>query len=899
MTRQSRTPIHEDFASSGALSALRRQERWVHRQFPGLLQSANLGADLVDINVTVPADPHSALQTIRTLRRARVVLDSVLNGEALPPLPGDPEVDLCEMDQAMLMNMTRLSYGDMLESATRLRASRHCTADEMPVMASSRCVVARLMVDSYFISCWTSAHAEWIETRSSTRQLERDLNMFASGLENARADINLVVYAVTTLPDLGGLIERRCPCSVASKSSVTMTSLLHRCTNAGSRGWDAALKEATLDSNGCARVVFRALAAVCTGMHSFIHPLNRPSWEERMRIYRCLCTLDTKALIQGSGVAAKETLRMYVAVILGNMPATRHAMLAAGQPAGRLVASPFELPAVSLVAAMTQMLREAKWQWISHPVPPTVQSFTTALIASLTYRAKKRKSCVKSSPSPVAVVYTSSWLGRSHPLCSKGKTLVHASTEVFFKAFKSHFVPMWHYHWAQGHRVSRLEMSHHHELHTKNPAAVLCTALPDADSLYVQRLVLEDQRLGILTLREAQSLLGIQRSSNSEEGVSTIRHMCAEDAAKLLTMARTAAAAEKLVAYNLGDTTRRLHVDAVCRRLLQPRLSEETDAQAVARLPKTSTHLMLCVACRRVANACQDGSGTNCPFNEIGISSSMLRVDGDLADGHMRCAKRTSAALRTAMQMEENSLRTPQQQSTAVVKYNASSAIEKLRRDSKSVYDQAGAAVSCGAQPLVSVPLVGRVVNVFGTVYSLCSYCGCICTVEPHNRYGSEICCTRCDFNMLYRDRKHPDTDAPQDALLKCRYCGREDAHKSVGGRFKVVKASNDTVGHNASLPPPLRWVAFCPAHWKPWMQSAVDVMDMCEVFSHISSRCRPIFAAACSRKQIEYTGVSQNNTAIVVSNTTKRKGPPRSVARMLKRGGRVSKGVSKRRVYT
>jgi hypothetical protein len=72
------------------------------------------------------------------------------------------------------------------------------------------------------------------------------------------------------------------------------------------------------------------------------------------------------------------------------------------------------------------------------------------------------------------------------------------------------------------------------------------------------------------------------------------------------------------VAYNLGANTRRMQVDAVCARLMQPRKPGETDEEAIARLPKTATHMMLCVECRRVANACQNGSGKDVTFNELG-----------------------------------------------------------------------------------------------------------------------------------------------------------------------------------------------------------------------------------------------------------------------------------------
>lgn len=236
MTKQSRVPIHEDFASSGVLSALRRQEHWVNVRFPKLLASADMGMDLFDCNVTVPASVRSGLRTMRTFRRARVVLDSVLDETALPPLPEEPAGECDDVDRVMLMNMVRMSYGEMLESATRLRASGHCTCDELPVHPNSLRVFPRLMMDSYLIACWTSAHAEWLDTLVATDGLARELCLTENELSVPTAQMHMVPYAVSTLPDFGALLERRTVCKTVSSSASAMAALLTRCTNAGSRG---------------------------------------------------------------------------------------------------------------------------------------------------------------------------------------------------------------------------------------------------------------------------------------------------------------------------------------------------------------------------------------------------------------------------------------------------------------------------------------------------------------------------------------------------------------------------------------------------------------------------------------------------------------------------------------
>jgi hypothetical protein len=441
--------------------------------------------------------------------------------------------------------------------------------------------------------------------------------------------MHLVPYAVTCLPDLSGMLERRTPCNNACKSSVAMTTLLTRCTNAGSRGWDASLKDVLVDGNGCTKILFQLMASVCTGMHPALHPTNRPCWEDRMLMYRVMCTMDCKSLLSRSGAAMKEMVRLYVAVMMSNMPATREAMLAASHPAGHLNVSPFQLPPVALVAAMTKIMRAAVCVCVlQRPTEMFTTSFANQIVTSVSRENKSRKVVRKKKRNtPIVLVYTSSWLGRSKPLCIRSKKLVDESTSVFSDTFKSEFVPMWQYQSTRGHRLSRLEVSQHEELHAKNPALRLCKQLPDAQSLEVQRIALTNKQFAITTLERAAFLLGIDIVTESDSGTKTydILNATAEEAAKLLTMARVSAGAEKLLAYNLGSKTRHMHVEAVCRRLLQPRRTEESDEEALIRLPKTATHLMLCVECQRVANACQNGSGKKSfTFNEIGAISLCL-----------------------------------------------------------------------------------------------------------------------------------------------------------------------------------------------------------------------------------------------------------------------------------
>ena len=111
-------------------------------------------------------------------------------------------------------------------------------------------------------------------------------------------------------------------------------------------------------------------------------------------------------------------------------------------------------------------------------------------------------------------------------------------------------------------------------------------------------------------------------------------------------------------AYDLGPRTRVAQATALCRRLrivLAP--GESAVDAATRRLPAHATNLYICNECRRVVNACQTASGKDLSFNELGLVSSMLRVEGDVCDGVLRCSKRSSAALRAAVSLERTASR--------------------------------------------------------------------------------------------------------------------------------------------------------------------------------------------------------------------------------------------------
>ena len=219
-----------------------------------------------------------------------------------------------------------------------------------------------------------------------------------------------------------------------------------------------------------------------------------------------------------------------------------------------------------------------------------------------------------------------------------------------------------------GHRASRLDSAQYAALHNLSAAHRMFALLPTEDFQKAERLALDNADASLLTVAQACALLGIApqdaesaspglpcpaASRTVQEAELEVMQLKADDAALLLAFARVAALRSTMLSYDLGEATKRKQALAVCQRLLLPLAPDEDPCVAVqTRLPKHASVLYCCSECRRVVNSVQDGSGKEHPFNELGLSASMLAVGDNGCNGHMRCAKRSSAALRTAVALE-------------------------------------------------------------------------------------------------------------------------------------------------------------------------------------------------------------------------------------------------------
>ena len=585
--------------------------------------------------------------------------------------------------------------------------------------------------------------------------------------------------------------------------------------------------------------------------------------------------------------------------------------------------------------------------------------------------------------------YSPSWLGgRIGSVTNASVSACSVVSSVLGASFRSAFVPFWMHAQMHGHRASRLDAVQYDCIHGHNQLHQLVRRLPDRARLRIQRLALRIPSATLLGIADVVALVRTdpilsklsdsecervrdERSDSSDDelnfdGDSEDDDECkaepastseshsqqeqthgddachnptvsrafqeaeawflargAREAAFTTAFAQTAMLKSELVCYSLGEETRRQQAAALALRF------RNAD---VCSLPEHATRVFVCCECKRIVNAVQNGSGKDTSFTELGLASSMLRHLPH-RNHEMRCAKRSSAALRTAVNLEtaatdmraetlpavaddqplpsdlrpvsviaagcgkrvrEDSLQV-EHQAEGEDGGDASSDVAKLRRDIKNAFEQRPTALACGDTPLVSVSVFGRAIRVYGQWYALCSFCASLTLVTPDSRYKGEICCNRCDSGILYGEAATNAVSAlrPVPVPPTCRLCGKVEPDP---GRWRRVRSPLDSGGRNACVPPPLRLCHYCPSHWRPWLTWAHCTMSTKDIFSHIVHRAKPIYGASMMAETGKRT-IDDAERAFDMKSGGKSDAGGSSVARKRPRGRKLQGPNSKRAI--
>jgi len=888
-------PLHTDFEDAGMQGALARllgrlRERPDAPEVPAWVHSLDF-----PLAVTRCAAHGNAPALVAAFEAARCAFE----GGAKEARPGLVRADDTSQQIAAAV---RLSFGEMLEAFAKSVALSLLRVDEAPGPGADRAALNALYYDSYCAAVWTSAHAEFLATirdllgeRVATEALVRDLMVPPPELYSVVNQSNLL--------HIGGLNERSASPRCCSKPSQALLAILTRATNAGSRGWEATLLSALKESDGAVRVCMQAITVALSGLNPAVHPAARQPWRERflcLRALRMQTQADFKDIVKQAPNAVKESIRLHMAAVFTVDCATLHAMRHTRQPTGQLCIPPLALPHPSLAAAMHRMAAAGA------DMVALRASAASAVPKHLVSEPRSRKKAERRAQrnqrsAPEGLSYSSSWLGgRLATAGVAARPAVQVVSGLLSAHYRSIYIPFWLHGNHHGHRASRLDSAQYAALHNLSAAHRMCALLPIEAYQKAERLALENADASLLTVTQACALLNIApqdaesaspglpcstASRTVQEAELEVMNLKAADAALLIAFTRVAALRATMLSYDLGEETMRKQARAICQRLLLPLAPDEDPCVAVrTRLPKHATVLYCCSECRRVVNSVQDSSGKDHPFNELGLSASMLAVDADGCASHMRCAKRSSAALRTAVALEASAEQLKLEQFAPVASpllpqdlrpativatmckgakrkgaaststasaasaamRDSSSEVAKFRRDLKSCYEQSPQATSCGDVPLVCVPILGRAIRVFGNWYALCSMCGTLARVTPASRFRGEICCLRCDFAMLAGKEAWQEmrNALPKPPAPSCRYCGKQEPENGAGMKWRCIEAPADTGGRNASVPPPLRTCFYCPTHYRGWLVAAHKTMSTATIFSHLMNKARPLLGA-------------------------------------------------------
>lgn len=780
----------------------------------------------------------------------------------------DDEDRVYKIQQAV--SAARLSFGSMLETYSKLSSLRLADVGHAPTSESGQKRFARLCHDAYFASLWTDCHAVYsMEVCGDDSRISKAFGPYInSGTPNIRSTMSMSSVPSFVQTFMRGTAHGT---SAMSETNRLIFSLLSRCTQCGSRGWENALALA-LKNESVNLVITKIFTACVVGMHPQLHPAARLTWDRRhvLSARLALPPSTMAALIESTHACMKECTRIYCCSMLSELPAVSSAFAALDHPIGVLKSTPLELTATSLqVASILIANAGSKFQNPDFGLEffgPLINALVSgeqrtrkrsasssgeappATMTAITHtngRSSKSNTCTSIIPSgsqsavvvfekQEELVYSASWLGKNQRVVATRPPALQIVGEVMARTFRAEFVPVWIHANSNGLRVTRLNVVQQQAIHNGSSAHRITSELDEDVALCVQRLALSPKVSQTINIGTVAKLLNfsddlvtlLSASTNVDDAIGRFVQLPKHEAAKLILFCKVLATKDRLLSFNLGARTRELQVNAIRKRFaIADSISDEAMFEGGI-LPSHAATLFSCLECGRISNAHVNAATKPVPHNEIGLSQTMLRVGGIGERDEVRCARRSSAALRTTMarmyDVKTDRLELmPLKPDVFVRKQSSddSSHSARLRRDVKSCAEQSCSAIACGDRPMSEVSLLGRVVRVNGGWYSICAFCGCTLRVKQKHRFGNEFCCLKCDPLSLNREmptavveRRENDEDDESTTCrtLYCRFCGKPSGH-TIASRFKVLAAPLDDGGRNAALPPPLRRVSLLP----------------------------------------------------------------------------------------
>lgn len=694
----------------------------------------------------------------------------------------------CQPSRCTKSCMVRLMVGACCELYAVMKACNKIGKQQRIEMHKYSKSMLRVYNDSLLAAVWTSAHAEHAIAMQTC-----NFSLSSPSIHSVPCDI--AEY------DFSSLCTHGQNSKLLPSDSAMLFSLFSRSFSPGTRGWESSLKLAIEKSEGTKRVCINSILVALTGMHSSIHPAMRMEWKDRLVLLHTISPLINNnpfcSSMQRMCGPVRESIRRMFARCVSNSIATIHAR---SSFFSSFATCPLCMPSPQMEASMVAFARAGS-NILSDAAANVSLDIASTVISSF--------KMYESGP------FCPEWLPSVFPRCSsptKNTALAtSAASELWYTAFRCNFVPFWAHSQSHDIRATRLDDVQYTAIHGMNAVTALTILLSDKERMNANRLAISNVSSGIASMEESVAIMGMKHSSAMESKMKTsmsvavaLRSIGERNAARLLCFLRMASICEDIRIYDLGKKTFEMQAKALVRRMMIADVysdlynNSKSASELLHLLPQHATCLAACVECKRVTNASSTESNSCSTFNEIGTTSAMISEDYSTGLCNLRCAKRCSASMKSATAFEERmkekrveSYNIEKDAINSIISNRGSNydsgASSRSRRDSKSALSQRSSSVHCGNENMLVIPIVGKAVRIWGSWYSLCSFCGCFVKFSPHNRHGSEICCLRCDHRML--SRNSPESNDPSTTSAQCRFCGK--VRRKNANSSRIVRHTN------------------------------------------------------------------------------------------------------------
>ena len=744
--------------------------------------------------------------------------------------------------------LVRVAVGAHLEFVATRAWKRVCRLE----------VRARLAQDACAVAVWTSVHVE---------HARRIVEGGALWSEPSLASVPSQYRECS----LDHVIDERVVCGSSCRGTTAMHQLLTRCTNPASRGWTSTLHSVLAEEPSVVEVLRSATVVCLTGLHLLVEPPDRPHWRKRAAImWRMQADVNSTELaiiFSNRPMITKEVVRRLVVTTLETSIALRHVVHHYGSMVGSVGMPPRAIPCQSVCRVMSTFCVAG-------------ELFGEDIVTPDASDALDRSLCGAFDEDPRVMQWLSKVIVHHPPSSALTEASVH-----HFTGFRHAFAPFWAFAMQRGLRPQRLDPTQYDAIHGLNPATALVASMNYDEALRIQRIVLQTPSLGVRTVADMWSHLSTlgcsvaARDSSDETTVDSIlRRGSSNDAATLLLVARLMWLTEQLLVVDLCTPVRRVHAIAVLKRhgrvpdpLAMNAMNDDELVCMLDTLPAHATKLCVCTECKRVTNAAPTETIPTATrvFTEMGVSSVMLSTHscGECVDTPykpprvtLHCARRSSAALRSAIAAEEEAVslqidsignkggwETSECDDILRSIEHDRATSTRMRRDSRRALEQRRKATQCGESPLVMIPLLGRAVRIYGVWYTLCAICGTVTKLRHADWIGVNgacLVCARRMRNVTMTSFEPVTLDNDLTRGRRCRFCAKSVPCDDNGSSFRCYASPHDTFGANKRLPPWLRCTWWCPAHQRRWLANALMDMSTPSILAHIVQKAHPMIVS-------------------------------------------------------